>query len=255
MKKAILVLAVLSTICAFGFSENFWFFKSGSRDLDGKVFGRVSVINKTGEDIEVAGEVLENNGKGLYFEESIKIACKIGEQNSFDAVYSIDGKHLQIIICPRGSYKLDSKTRILPPIRLAHRNPPPAKPGKRYEHGPAPKRMDPRHAPRNPQHNEPNFQKRDNVQHREKMQNHNHVQERGQMQNREKNQNGNRAQNRDRVQDREKIQNNNRVPGRNGARPYADSSNSNQAAPKNDSRKQRPENPRRPVRPFEKNFD
>ena len=71
MKKAILVFAIFGAICTLGFAERSWLFESGSRDLGGKSFGRISVINKTGSEIDVSGEPLENNGKGLYFEDSI----------------------------------------------------------------------------------------------------------------------------------------------------------------------------------------
>lgn len=152
MKKAILTFAIFGAICALGFSERFWHFESGSRDLDGKVFGRISVINRTGDEIDVSGEPLENNGKGLYFEDSITISCRFGNCDSCDAVYSIDEKHLQIVVCPRGSYELDSRTCVLPPMRFAH-NPPP-KHHRRYDHGPAPRRMEPRH-------HEPNARRRD----------------------------------------------------------------------------------------------
>ena len=157
MKKAILIFAIFGAICALGFSERFWHFESGARDLDGKVFGRISVINKTASEIDVSGEPLENNGKGLYFEDSILISCRFGDCDSCEAVYSIDGKHLQIVICPRGTYELDSKTYILPPMRTAH-NPPPPKHHKRYDHGPAPRKMDSHHSPR---HHEPNARRRD----------------------------------------------------------------------------------------------
>lgn len=147
MKKSLSVFAIFAAICALGFSERFWCFESGSRDLDGKVFGRISVINKTGEEIDVSGEPLENDSKGLYFEDSILISGRTGNCDYCDAVYSIDDKHLQVVICPRGSYDLDSQTYILPPMRTARRNPPPRH-HRRAGHGPAPRRMESRRAPR-----------------------------------------------------------------------------------------------------------
>ncbi len=154
MKKAILILAVFGAICALGFSERFWHFESGARDLDGKVFGRISVINKTGAEIDVSGEPLENNGKGLYFEDSILISCRARNCDDYDAIFSIDSKHLQIVICPRGTYEIDSHTHILPPMRISH-NPPPPKHQRR--HDPAPKKMKPHHTP---MHHEPNGKNR-----------------------------------------------------------------------------------------------
>lgn len=149
MKKAILIFAIFGAICTLGFAEKSWLFESGSRDLGGKSFGRISVINKTGSEIDISGEPLENNGKGLYFEDSILISCRIGDCDSCDAVYSIDGRHLQIVVCPRGTYELDSKTYILPPMRFAHNPPPPPPPHhRRSNRAPAPRRMDSHHSPR-----------------------------------------------------------------------------------------------------------
>lgn len=156
MKKAILALAVFGAICTLGFSERFWHFESGSHDLNGQVFGRVSVINKTGAEIYVSGEALENNGKGLYFEDSFLISCKAMNCDDYDAIYSIDSKYLQIVICPRGTYEIDARTHILPPSRISH-NPPPPKHHKRYDHGPVPKKMQQHHTPR---HHEPNGRNR-----------------------------------------------------------------------------------------------
>lgn len=147
MKKSILAFAIFGAFCAFGFSERFWHFESGSRNLDGKVFGRVSVINKTGEEIDVSGEPLGNDEKGLYFEDSILISGRTGNCDYCDAVYSIDDRHLQIVICPRGTYELEPKTCVLPPMRMAHRNPLPRH-HRRYDHCSVPRRMEPRRAPR-----------------------------------------------------------------------------------------------------------
>lgn len=226
MKKAILVFAIFGAICALGFSERFWHFESGARDLGGKVFGRISVINKTGVEIDVSGEPLEKNGKGLYFEDSILISCRFGDCDSCDAVYSIDGKHLQIVICPRGSYELDSKTYILPPIRVAHNPPPPPKHHKRYDHGPAPRKMDSHHSPR---HHEPNARRRDSA----------------------PNRNGARPPKPEPPKDDSRpprhhepnAERRDHAPNKNGARP------SKPESPKNDSRPPRPENPpRRPIK-------
>lgn len=159
MKKTLLVFAVFGAMCTLGFSEKAWLFESGSRDLNGKVFGRISVINKTGEEIDVSGEALEDNGKGLYFEDSIVISCREKNGDYCDAFYSIDGKHLQIVVCPHGTYELDSNTCILPPMRLVHDNPPPPpRHHRRYDHGHAPRRMERHHPPR---HHEPNVRRRD----------------------------------------------------------------------------------------------
>ena len=149
MKKSILAFAIFTALCAFGFSERCWHFESGSRDLGGKVFGRVSIINKTGEDIDVLGGPLENESKGLYFEDSILISGR-GGCDYCDAIYSIDDRHLQIVICPRGTYELESGTHILPPMRSAHRNHSSRHHRRRYDHGPAPRRVEPNCAPQNP---------------------------------------------------------------------------------------------------------
>ncbi len=151
MKRNILAFAVFALICAFGSAERFWHFKSGARDLNGKVFGRISVTNKTNAEIDVSNEPLEKDGKGLYFEESIVISTKGEDCDDYDAIYSIDDKHLQIVICAHGGYDLgEAKKQIMPPMRFAHKNPPPRH-RRRYDHGHAPKKTEPRHVhPRRP---------------------------------------------------------------------------------------------------------
>lgn len=105
MKRMSFIFMILVGIISLCFANTTWKFESGSKELGYKVFDSVTVINRTGETLQVENEGIKSDSEATFQIDSILVSSDAYNSDAFEAACAIKDGNLEVLFSTKDGYK------------------------------------------------------------------------------------------------------------------------------------------------------